>query len=218
METGQLGHFRAAAWGPAWWEGSCCPAPHLLSLESVGVPHSLQGRVWGHWLVFCLKAASGTKPDPVLQSGFYSSTKPKPRFTPCSPDFSDSRHGTCPVTQAPWGTAPWPMCPGPGVFIESRLTAHCQGRPQGCPGSHPVSCPGRREHSLCSDSSNCLQIQEQTLGVSPLHVSPGLATLHSLLLLHRLLWLLDCPELSPLQLSLRMFCSSSHHRDLPWPT
>ena len=116
------------------------------------------------------------------------------------------------------GPAPRPMCLRPGVFLESRLAAHCQGRPQGCPGSHPVSCPGRREHSLCSDSSSCLQIQEQTLGASPLHVSPGLPTLHSLLLLHRLLWLLDCPELSPLQLSLRTFCSSSHHRDLPWPT
>ena len=72
---------------PGGQPGGRVPAPRLLSLESVGVPRSHQGRVWGHWLAFCLEAAPGTKPYPILQSGFYSSTKPKLRLIPCSPDF-----------------------------------------------------------------------------------------------------------------------------------
>ena len=100
------------------------------------------------------------------------------------------------------GAVLWPMCQSPRVLAESPPRGTLLGASPRChPGAHPVS-PSRKERALSPaqnppTASRFKHKLPQALGASPLHVSPDLPTLLSLLLRHRPLWLFNCPELSP---------------------
>ena len=224
METGHLKHFRAAALGASLAGGLLLPCP-LPALSGVrGSPTLPPGRSLGSLASALLGGSLRRKTSAHTAVGALLLHQTQTQAHPCSPDVRRPPGSLLLRLQA-WkspghpstsGHSPLAHVSGPKGPRRAPATRHTVGgTPKLPPWRSPCVPVSEGESTLsCSESSNCLQVQAQA-STDPWSAtpprSPDLPTLLSLLLLHRLLWLFDCPELSPLPLSLRMFCSSSHH-------